>query len=220
MQPVTLMSRSPNENISPDEELFQRVPDGWLFTTPILWPVGGRKYVVNDAQKMDLVERLGRWRRKSDRMSSFLLLVLMSWQFTHYDWITPLSEFLGVQSELLGVTILVAIVVLLAFASPIVQLLAIRPVLAATVPTPGKVGLWDSLLALPRSLAESSSLLVVLLCAAIVINGGVLWYRALSPNGTQLSLIVLLAVGLVVTVPILVMVAALFMKLRAKRRRE
>jgi hypothetical protein len=196
------------------------VPDGWLFTTPILWPVGGRNYVVNDAQKMDLVERLGRWRRKSDRKSSVLLLVLMSWQFTHYDWITPLSEFLGVKSELLGVTILVAIVVLLAIATPILQLLAIRPLLLDAVRTPGKVGLWDSLLALPRSLAESSSLLVVLLCAAIVINGGVLWYRALTPNGTQLSLIVLLAVGFVVTVPILVMVAALFMKLRAKRRRE
>ena len=214
------MSRSPNENFSPDEELFQRVPDGWLFTTPILWPVGGRKYLVSDVTKAELIERLARWRRRSDRMSSVLLLVLMSWQFTHYDWITPLSGFLGVQSELLGVTIFLAIVVLLAIATPILQLLAIRPVLTGTVLTPGKVGLWDSLLALPRSLAESSSLLVVLLCAAIVINGGFLWYRALTANGTQLSLIVLLAVGFVVTVPILVMVAALFIKLRAKRRGE
>jgi hypothetical protein len=167
--------------------------------------------VVNDAQKMDLVERLALWRRRSDRMFSVVLLLIILWQLTRYDWITAFSELVGVHSEILGVTIFVLIMLIFAFANPILQLCAIRPLLLGTVPKPGKVGLWDSLFALPRSLAESSSLPVVLLCAAIVVNGGFLWYRALTANGTQLSLIVLLAVGFVVTVPILVMVAALFM---------
>ena len=99
------MVQAPNESSSPDEELFQQVPDGWLFTTPILWPVGGRKYVVNDTQKVDLVERLTRWRRRSDRMFSVVLLVIILWQLTRYDWITALSELVGVNSEILGVAI-------------------------------------------------------------------------------------------------------------------
>jgi hypothetical protein len=215
-QPVTLMSRSPNENFSPDEELFQRVPDGWLFTTPILWPVGGRKYVVNDAQKVDLVERLTRWRRRCDRVFSIVLLLIILWQLTRYDWITALSELVGVHSEILGVTIFVLIMLLFAFATPAVQLLAIRNILAGAVATPAKVGLLDSVLALPRSLAETSSVPVLLLCAASITNGEVLWYRALTSNDGHHSLLALLAVGLVVIIPILLMAAALFLKLRGK----
>jgi hypothetical protein len=211
------MVQAPNENFSPDEELFQQVPDGWLFTTPILWPVGGRKYVVNDAQKVDLVELLTRWRRRSDSMFSVVLLLIILWQLTRYDWITALSELVGVHSEILGVTIFLLIMLLFAFATPAVQLLAIRPILANATATRVKVGLLDSVLALPRSLAETSSLLVLLLCSAIIINGGVLWYRALTSNDSRHSLLALLAVGLAGIIPILLMAAALFLKLRAKR---
>ena len=211
------MVQAPNENFSPDEELFQQVPDGWLFTTPILWPVGGRKYVVNDAQKVDLVELLTRWRRRSDSMFSVVLLLIILWQLTRYDWITALSELVGVHSEILGVTIFLLIMLLFAFATPAVQLLAIRPILARATATRVKVGLLDSVLALPRSLAETSSLLVLLLCSAIIINGGVLWYRALTSNDSRHSLLALLAVGLAGIIPILLMAAALFLKLRAKR---
>jgi hypothetical protein len=118
------MAQLPNENSTPDEELFQRVPDGRLFTTPILWPVGGRKYLVNDAQKADLVERLTRWRSRSDRMFSVLLLLIILWQLTRYDWITAVSELVGVHSEILGVTIFSMIMLLFAFTTPAVQLLA------------------------------------------------------------------------------------------------
>ena len=211
------MVQAPNESSSPDEELFQQVPDGWLFTTPILWPVGGRKYVVNDTQKVDLVERLTRRRRRSDRMFSFVLLLIILWQLTRYDWITALSELVGVNSEILGVAIFLLIMLLFAFATPAVQLLAIRPILAGAMATPAEVGLLDSVLALPRSLAETSSILVLLLCAAIITNGGVLWYRVLTANDDRHSLLALFAVGLVVVIPILLMAAALFLKVRARR---
>jgi hypothetical protein len=47
----------------PEEHLFRRVPEGWVFTTQGLWPVGGGStYLVNDAQKAELLARLGRWR--------------------------------------------------------------------------------------------------------------------------------------------------------------
>ena len=211
------MVQPQNESFSPDEQLFQQVPDGWLFTTPILWPVGGRKYVVNDSQKADLVERLTRWRRRSDRMFSVVLLLIILWQLTRYDWIAALSELVGANSEILGVAIFLLIMLLFAFATPAVRLLAIRPLLAGARATPAKVGLLDSVLALPRSLAETSSILVLLLCAAIITNGGVLWYRALTTNDGRHSLLALLAVGLAVIIPILLMAAALFLKLRAKR---
>jgi hypothetical protein len=215
-QTVESMLRSPNENSSPDEELFQQMPDGWLFTTPMLWPVGGRKYVVDDTQKVDLVERLALWRRRSDRMFSVVLLLIILWQLTRYDWITALSELVGAHSDILGVTIFVLIMLLFAFATPALQLLAIGPLLARAVATPAKVGLLDSVLALPRSLAKTSSIPVLLLCAAIITNGGVLWYRALTSNDGH-SLLALLAVVLVVIIPILLMAAALFLKFRAKR---
>ena len=211
------MVQAPNKSSSPDEELFQQVPDGWLFTTPLLWPVGGRKYVVNDSQKADLVERLTRWRRRSDRMFSVVLLLIILWQLTRYDWIAALSELVGVNAEFLGVAIFLLIMLLFAFATPAVQLLAIRPILAGARATPARVGLLDSVLALPRSLAETSSILVLLLCAAIITNGGVLWYRALTANDDRHSLLALIAVGLVVVIPILLMAAALFLKVRARR---
>ena len=47
---------------SADEELFQPARDGRLFATPILWPFGGKKYVVSDVSKAELIERLDRWR--------------------------------------------------------------------------------------------------------------------------------------------------------------
>lgn len=48
----------------PEEDLFRRMPSGWVFT------VGGRwRYLVDDSQKAELLARLGRW-----RFVSFLFL--------------------------------------------------------------------------------------------------------------------------------------------------
>src|SRR5580704_373084 len=56
------MTRSIYER-QPEESFFRRAPEGWVFTTPGLWPVGGRwTYLVDDAQKAQLLARLGRWR--------------------------------------------------------------------------------------------------------------------------------------------------------------
>ena len=89
---------------------------------------------------------------------------------------------------MLGVTIFLLVVLLFAFATPASSCSPSVPF----SPTPthaGQSGLLDSLLALPRSLAETSSLQVLLLCAAIVTNGGVLWYRALTSNDGRHSLL-------------------------------
>jgi hypothetical protein len=53
-----------------EERLFRRVPEGWNFTTPGLWPVGGRwSYLVNEVQKTELLARLTR-----SRTVSFVIL--------------------------------------------------------------------------------------------------------------------------------------------------
>jgi hypothetical protein len=127
--------------------VFKRVPNGWVFTTPGLWPVGGATYLVNDAQKAALAESLKRCGNAIDRV--FLVLV----------WICLIPGFVGVRSEMLGVILVGLVVALVVIRAPALQVFAIRPILAGAAAAPIRISFWDGLLAWPRSQAQTTSVL-------------------------------------------------------------
>src|SRR6516165_2109066 len=46
----------------PEEDAFTQVPEGWIFTIGGWWSYLKWSYLVNDAQRAELLARLGRWR--------------------------------------------------------------------------------------------------------------------------------------------------------------
>ena len=55
----------------PEEDWCSRVPEGWIFT------IGGKwSYLVNDAQRAELLARLDRWRFVSFVLLASILAVL------------------------------------------------------------------------------------------------------------------------------------------------
>ncbi len=119
------------DKYSLNEHLFRRVPEGWLITTPVLWPIGGRVYLLSEAQKAQLVACLERWQPRIDTMSSWvnapvLLFIIVS-QLTYYDLVGALSELVGIRSEILFITIFGFLFCLFMFGPPAIQLLVARP---------------------------------------------------------------------------------------------
>ncbi len=47
-----VMDESPNDR-SLEEHRFTRTRDGWRFTAPMVWPLGGRVYLVNETRKAE-----------------------------------------------------------------------------------------------------------------------------------------------------------------------
>jgi hypothetical protein len=119
----------------PEEDLFARVPEGWVIT------LGKRSYLVNDAQKAELLVRLVRCR------SVWLVLLFVM--------IAPFSVMLaqlGEWQNLAALAVTTLLVYLYIFVVvPRIRLFAVRPVLAGalpapTAPKPARVGVWNSLL--------------------------------------------------------------------------
>jgi hypothetical protein len=205
----------------PEEALFRRVPEGWVFTTQGLWPVGGGStYLVNDAQKAELLARLERWSYGLMHPFPFIALILLL-QLTHYDWIRALSGLVGIRSDILDVTIVGLLFVLFVLIPPAIQLYVVRPILADAVALPIRVGFCGGLLAWPRSLAQTYSYLgLTVIFLYFPVGTITVWYGAFTSNDRDVSLLDFLAVNLTFIVPTLLFVVALFLKLRARRSAE
>jgi hypothetical protein len=130
----------------PEEDLFARVPEGWVIT------LGKRSYLVNDAQKAELLVRLVRWR--------FVWLVLLMVMIALFGVLDGLGQLgfperpnlaLAVETLLMSLYVFVAV--------PRIRLLVLRPILAGALsapaaPTPARVGFWDRQLAELRRQAD------------------------------------------------------------------
>jgi hypothetical protein len=167
----------------PEEDLFRRVPGGWVFT------IGGRwRYLVDDSQKAELLARLGRW-----RFVSFLFLatilgasVLISGALARPgvpDWVD-----LAIVTAIFGL----AAVLLFAVAMPYFQLFILRPTLISAAPAasapaasaPAPAGLWNSLFAGCRRQARIYSLrYLVFTCLFCGLFGITTGYAALNQKG-------------------------------------
>ena len=176
---------------SPEECMFRRAPEGWVFTAPGLLPGDSATYLVNDAQKAELVARLERWRKRSDGIFWVLWLPILSlWAFPHYDLISAVLELFGIHSTIVVVTIVGLIVVLFVIGHTAIQLFVIRSVLTDAVATPIKLGFWDRLLASFGSLAQAAPFLgftvFFLTFAFLAID---IWHDALTSNDWRFSFV-------------------------------
>jgi hypothetical protein len=199
----------------PEESFFRRAPEGWVFTTPGLWPVGGRwTYLVDDAQKAQLLARLGRWRFISVILFTAILAVLLALcgglsrsgfpDWSHFAVFAAISALFAF--ALFGVAI------------PSFQLFTLRPVLATAVPTTPistrRTDFWTDLLAVPGHLARTYSLRW--LTVSCLLFG---WFSmksahdALASKGGYFSAISMLPLTGVFGV-------ALFLKLKESRSRK
>ena len=199
----------------PEESFFRRAPDGWVFTTPGLWPVGGGStYRVSDAQKTELLARLARWRFISLILFAGVLAALLALsgglsRSGVPDWI-HFAVFAGIS--------VVAAFVLFGVAIPSFQLFILCPVLTSAEPTTPmpmrRTDSWCDLLALPGLLARTYSLrwltVPCLLSGWFSMKSG---HDALTSEGGYFSAISMLLLTGVLGV-------ALFLKLKESRSRE
>jgi len=193
----------------PEEDLFRRLPDGWVFSAPRVW-LGGpaRSYLVNDVQKAELLARLGRWRIVWLVLFAALLVSCgsLSLLWTS-DWINfaTLAAGLALSGFLLfGVAI------------PSAQLIILQPILASAMPitlarAPIRTGVRDSLLADSMRQARTYSLrwltVSCLVFGCLGIKSG---YDALTSQGDYVYALAMLFFFADSSV-------ALFLKLRERR---
>jgi hypothetical protein len=169
----------------PEDDLFKRVPEGWIFTIGRKW-----SYIVNDAQKAELLARLARWRF----VPSVLLVAII---------VPPLIA-IGVSDWLhfAAFTAIYAFSVFLisAVAMPYIHLFILRPVLAGaeraiSAPTPTRVGSWDSLFVAYRRQAQilSSRFLTIacLFFGWLSIEAG---YQAITSKGSYFDAVAMVLV--------------------------
>jgi hypothetical protein len=145
----------------PEEDAFRQVPEGWIFTIGGPWSYLKWSYLVNDAQKAELLARIGRWRFAFFVLFTAMIVALaaisesLSLSGTS-DWIR-FATFAAVFSLLFFLLVFVAM--------PYIQLFILRPILTGAVPatlaptptTSTRIGFWDSLLGGCRVLARTFS---------------------------------------------------------------
>jgi hypothetical protein len=209
------MDESPNDQ-SPEEYRFTRTPDGWRFTAPMLWPIGGRVYLVNAPQKAELLRRLELWSRWINRLCLLWFVLMVVGQQKSCDLVEPLSQAIGISSGAVAAAIVAPPLVLILAGTPALQLLAIRSILARAVATPTRVGLWERLLATPESLARSSSYLgLTLILLICFVYGGLLCYSVFTSHEADWSLLLPLTLGVGLILSAIPVMAAVLFKLRA-----
>jgi hypothetical protein len=149
----------------PEEDKFRQVPEGWIFTIGGWWSFLKRSYLVNDAQKAELLARLRRWRFVLFLLLGAMVMALVATSESlsrsgTSDWI-QFATFAAVFALSLF---------LIAVAMPYIQLFILRPILTGAVPatlapTPARIGFWDVLLVAPRRQARTfSSLYLMFSC--------------------------------------------------------
>ena len=211
-----------------ERHYFKRTPDGWAYTVPGLRSVHEKwTYLVNDAQKAQLLQRLSRCRVAWMVFVPVLLLLagLSTWK--NYDDIDALSGAIGMQSGgVIGIIFFVLLFLFVRFAVPGVRLLVVRPILRHTVPSKlaspstGQ-GFWQRQLSMVPDIAQkSSSRLLVLACIAFAWVFVTSLREALSASNGYISLLGPLFGMLAGATCTAVYGAALYLKLKAGRSQE
>jgi hypothetical protein len=150
---------------------FTRTPNGWRFTSPMLWPIGGWVYLVNDAQRCELLCRLKLLNLRINRLELLLWVPMFFSSMTRID---RLSEWL---SHAIGIVALAMFV--LSLGTPALQLLAIRNILVRAVATSTQVGLWERSWEASKPLSRSSYRGLTLPLLFCLVVCGALCYIAL-----------------------------------------
>jgi hypothetical protein len=209
------MDELPNDR-SRGEYRFTRTPDGWQFTAPMVWPLGGRVNLVNEAGK--LLRRLEQWRRWINRLYLLLFVPMVAAHETRTsgDLVGALSQAIGIRSGVVAAAIVALPVILISVGTPALQLLAIRSILARAIALPTLVGLWERFLATPGSLARSNSDLgLTFILLTCVVYGSFSSDSVLRAPEGDWSILLPLTIGSGFILLAIAFMAALLFKLRA-----
>lgn len=170
----------------PEADLFSRVPEGWIFTLGGTW-----SYLVNDAQKAELLARLDRW-----RFVPFVLFVLfvsiLAVLLALSGGLSPSGFPDWIHFGVYAATSALAALMFFKFVLPRIRLFIVRPVLAgappASPPPRARVGVWESMSLDIRRQAEIWSLRrLVLTCATFGWFSVKCGFTAFRANGTYLD---------------------------------
>lgn len=147
------------------EELsFKRAHDGWLFTSPTMWP--RRTYQVTDAQKAALVGPL----RRMLAVQFVLIIVIVFAAMSLAENSQPSTRWLIIGAALIAGTLL----------SWLCWAVAIRPVVSSLVPTDERITFSDRFKR-QATIFPKALIVVMLLGSLVLFAGGV----AVSLHGAR-----------------------------------
>lgn len=196
-----------------EQQLFQRAPEGWIFTVGKRWP-----YLLNSKQRAELlahIARINRWRT----FWIILVAALFAALVAEANRLTG-PGFSGWVDLFLIVTIVSNLALLFYRATmPYLQWLLLRPILAgapnaSSPPAPVPIGFWESVFAGSRNEARTSSTgWLVFACLIWGVTGVTYGYDAVTSSTNYLMAALTIYLGIQSA-------GALFLRLRAKQSLE
>jgi hypothetical protein len=210
-----------------NEASFKATSGGYVFQAPSPWMFARpRHYLVDEAQKVQLLAGLGRWRAllvtaslANGAFTLAIILLTALWPTTFVRPILPLYTQLGGGPFMVLLFVLLAMVAVPLFAVPQIYLArTLRPLLAKASLTQERIKMSDQLPAIATS-ASSKLLAIGLLCGLGMTSGGLLGildaYLGGHVASRALPDVVILTTGALVTAYF-----AYLIKLRVRRKRE
>ena len=121
-----------------ERRYFKRLSEGWAYALPGLGSADEKwTYVVNDAQKARLLQRLGRLHVAWTVFIPVLLLLMAGLVWKNYSGIDAVSHAIGMSSAATVIVIMFCalLYLLVGFAIPAVRWLVVRPILRQMAPS-------------------------------------------------------------------------------------
>lgn len=196
-----------------EQQLLQRVPEGWIFTIGERW-----SYLVNMTQRAALlarIARINRWRAAWFILVAALFAALMAEANRHSG-----PGFSGWMDWFLIVAIVGNLAMLFyRGVVPYLQWLLLRPILAGATaasspPAPAPIGFWESVFAGSRDEARTFSIGWLVFASLLCGVSGLMYAYDAVTSGTH-YLMAALTINLAIQSG-----GALYLKLRARRSLE
>ncbi|MGB9367432.1 MAG: hypothetical protein WCE79_15600 [Xanthobacteraceae bacterium] len=191
-----------------DRAVFKRVPQGWIYRSPIQWvPFGigqASYFLLNDAQK-DRITRILRgaqWYVVAALLTLFLPAYIVAWTFRALAFSSPLSAALIVALGILA----------LQYALALAYWLLLRKPLSEAQPTSERITFGEQFEAIAGTVPRALLIFYAVFFCALMVFFGYGAFRTGMGDLTSLTAIILLGV------PAAAIIAALVVRRRARQR--
>lgn len=172
---------------------FKRVPEGWIYASPIRWwPVGRQKYVLlTDAQKNEVSDILDRWKWQQ----AALMLLLMA------PLLWCLLTFPNLMSDLLSLLAVLAVNTVCAQPlSGAFYWLILRKALANAQPTSERITFRERFAVLARLTPQALLIFYAVFLVGLIVFLGYVAFRKNLWDPSFVTTIVILAVPAAATI--------------------